>query len=185
MTRTKRLAGALLPALLFLPPLAARADPSRAAVERALSGYENPVRATTLSRLGPGWERTAEALALAADARPVLRARAVAALAFSAGSGAALRRILALRARAEQGAQVSEALAAAEALAAVEGARAVKDLVPLLSHRVPDLRAAAATALGRTRAPEAGGALAQALGREKDAAVRLALEGALQASRPD
>jgi hypothetical protein len=70
-------------------------------------------------------------------------------------------------------------IAAAEALGEHGGVAAVDDLAALLAHESRDVRAAAATALGRTGAREACTALSAQVGSEDEPQVRAAINAAL------
>jgi len=74
---------------------------------------------------------------------------------------------------------------AMESLAAHEGSRVAADLLPYLRDPNPELRAAAARAIGRTRDPAACQALEDLLGTEEVLEVRLAVEQGLALCRKE
>lgn len=160
---------------------AVAAEVTRAAAERALSGYHTVVTAERMRRLGPGWETVVEALLRDPNTRPLLRTRAIAALGFSKlpSSAALLREVLALKGGRVEGAPVLETMEAVRSLAAIDGVRALPELKRFVEHEVADVRLAAARGLADLGAP-AKDTVASRVRREGDEQVRQVLVGALQ-----
>jgi HEAT repeat protein len=159
------------------------AQVSREAMERALSGYENPISARRLEALGQGWEKTLELLVADASTRPLLRVRAISALRFSksVSAAAALRQVLKEKGSAVEGAPVAETREALRSLAQVAGVQAASEIERFLDHAVPDVRAAAAQSLAATGWKEASRLLKARLEREREPFVRVAIERQLTA----
>lgn len=166
--------------LCSLAASAARADVPPQAAARLLSAYHARVDDETLRALGPGWDAAMIALLGDEATRPLVRARAVIALghAKTPAAAAALRRVLAAGGAATEGAPVVETRNALRALARLEGPSATADLVRFSGHAVPDVRAAAAEALGIAGGAAALDAVRARLRREPEPSVRAALEAA-------
>ena len=165
----------------------AAAAPPRGEVERLLAGYEVPARGDDWKRLGPGVDRVLVTIALDPQASPIRRNRALSALAlFPSSEGRELLRAVVRDHRgAKEGMELVDLVAAVRAFGGF-GESAATDLVPLLTHPHPDVRATAALALGRAGAVSATGSLQLRLTVERDEEVVAALRRAvatLQAPR--
>ncbi len=177
MRRTSRILGiAVTLAAVSLGAAASAQTPSRAVVERALSGFEHAPDADTLRAWGPGGAQPLMEVAADAAVIPATRARALHALARW-GSDAGVRAFLEATAR-RDGQSLLLLRASLDAL--VEGCGDLLTAGSFLDDGRPEVRDAAAWALQRTADPAARALLAVRLRSEQDPVVRRTLSDALR-----
>jgi HEAT repeat protein len=159
--------------------------PSRADVETALRKAPQAGDAE-LSRLAARADAVLKAITEDRGADEALRARAVAALAYSSGarSHAFLENLIIGRAPSSSAVDRLLVRRAAVALGWRAGPRVVETVAPLLDHADPEVRLDAAVALGLCRAREAEKPLRARLAEEKDPSVRRQIEAALTVVAP-
>ncbi len=164
---------------------AASDDTARTPVESLLYGIDYLPTAQELAQAG-GDPATVAAIATNDGADPGVRLRAFRTLGQFDSPTAKASLTQSLTALRDSPVPVDRLylIAAAEALGEHGGATAVDDLAALLDHESRDVRAAAATALGRTGARDACAALSAQVSAEDVPQVRAAINAALTALGP-
>ena len=170
--------------VLLLLAGVAHGEPTRRALDLVLGGFEQVVNNDAVRSLGPGTDVALIGYIEDRKSNSLRRQRALSALGQVPSATARDYLVGRIRAQksADRGAEVLELAAAIGALAPY-GAEVLSTVVPLLSHPAPDVRQAAAAALGAMRVPTTSTALATRLTVETDPGVQAALRHALDASR--
>jgi hypothetical protein len=142
---------------------------------RVLGGYERTASADDIRALGPDADRLLIEHAEASGQTRVQRQRAIVALRFvpTARARGYAQSLLAASAAATEGPQAIDAASAITALSAYPDALPL--ILPQLSHKLAEVRHAAAAALGVLRARDAIGPIQLRLSIESDPGVRLVL----------
>jgi len=171
----------VLSLFVLLAPGLALATPSRAEVERLLSGYELPATAADFKRLGEGTDRVLVDIAADPATHPARTLRALAALSFvptTAGRDHC-RRVIRDEGSADAGLPVLQVAACAHTLGAFGPAMA-PELEGLLSHPSAEVRQGAVRGIEASGAAASVPVLKRQLAVEPDASVRQRLEQAVR-----
>jgi HEAT repeat protein len=153
----------------------------KAKVEALLSGYERIPTDEDWKRLGPDALGVLEQLYNDPAQLPSTRTRAVASMA-QVDNPAAVDSLKAIVADAKVDAQYRST--AVLALGYRTGEQALPQLEPLLDDKSPQMRDAAARAIGKVGTPDARKSLEERLGKEQDPAVREAIQQSLTKMEP-
>ena len=161
--------------LILLCAIAGTAAAEPRDLTRVLGGYERTANADDIRALGPDADRLLIEHAEASGQTRVQRQRAIVALRFvpTARARSYAQWLLQASAGATEGPQAIDAASAITALSA--HADALPLILPQLSHKLAEVRHAAAAAIGVLRAREAAGPIQLRLSIESDAGVRLVL----------